>query len=97
MVDISLPPGTPSRWREAIPATSVLLKRGRGLLLAFLLALGVSFVLSEVRKDKCQTIVGKLAVQLKLDSYYSNCQCMTHSLDFSDACNSMFVPLLTRL
>jgi hypothetical protein len=38
--------------------------------------------------------IGKLAVRLKLDSYYSNCKCMTHSLDFSDPCNSMYLGIL---
>jgi hypothetical protein len=65
--------------------------RGRaGLALAFLLALGVSFVLAEATKDRCDNVVGRLAVRLKLDSYYSGCRCMTHSMDFSDPCNSMY-------
>jgi hypothetical protein len=37
--------------------------------------------------------VGKLAVRLKLDAYYSSCQCMTHSFDLSDPCNSMYIPI----
>jgi hypothetical protein len=91
MTDISFPGiDAAKRWRSRIPATAVLLQRGRGLLLAFLLALGVSFVLSEAEKDRCDNIVGKLAVRLKLDSYYSGCKCMKHSMDFSDACNSMY-------
>jgi hypothetical protein len=45
-------------------------------------------------KDRCETTIGRLAVRFKLDSYFSNCQCMKHSLDFSDSCNSMYLPLL---
>jgi hypothetical protein len=95
MVDVPLPGhDTPTPWRSGPRITPVLLQRARGLLLAFLLALGVSFVLSEAAKDKCDAVVGGLAVRLKLDFYYSSCQCMTPSLDFGDPCNSMYIPVL---
>jgi hypothetical protein len=95
MTDIFFPGrDTVVRWRGRIVVTPVLLKRARGLLLAFLFALGVSFVLSEVTKDRCNNTIGKLAVRLKLDLYYSNCSCMTHPLDFGDPCNFMYIPAL---
>jgi hypothetical protein len=98
MADISFPGhDTVTRWRGRIRVTPVLLQRGRGLLLAFLLALGVSFVLSEATKDRCDNVLGRLAVRFKLDSYYSNSQCMTHALDFSDPCNSMYLPMLMTM
>jgi len=90
MVDVPLP----TRWRTSPRIRPVLLKRATGLILAFLLALGVSFALTEYMERRCDRPLGKLAVQLKLDAYYSNCKCMTHMLDFSDPCNSMYIPLL---
>ena len=61
------------------------------LLLACLSQVAVNEVTA---KDRCETTIGRLAVRFKMDSYFSNCQCMTHSLDFSDSCNSMYLPLL---
>jgi hypothetical protein len=91
MVDVTLPQADrPSRWRAGPSISPILLKRARGLLLAFLLALGWSAVIVEAAQRRCDSPLGKLMVRLKLDSYYSSCQCMTHSLDFSDACNSMY-------
>jgi hypothetical protein len=78
------------RFRAGPRITGVLLQRARGLVLAFLLALGVSFALAETAKDKCDNVVGRLAVKLKLDSHYSGCRCMKPSMDFSDPCNSMY-------
>jgi hypothetical protein len=95
MVDLPLPEHeAPTRWRAGPRITPVLLKRAAALVLAFLIALGWSAVLTEYAQRKCDSPLGRLAVRLKLDSYYSNCQCMTHSLDFSDPCNSMYIPLL---
>lgn len=93
MVDVALPQtDRPSRWRAGPSIRPVLLKRAYWLLVAFLLALGWSAVLVEAAQRRCDSHFGKLMVRLKLDAYYSNCQCMTHSLDFSDACNSMYLP-----
>jgi hypothetical protein len=85
MVDI------PLSGRE--PTAFGALKLARLLLTMFLIASGCWVAVNEAAaKDKCQTTLGKLAVRFKLDSYYSGCRCMTHSLDFSDACNSMYLP-----
>jgi hypothetical protein len=68
---------------------------GAQLLLLAVLATGCWAAVNEATaKDRCQTTLGRLAVQLKLDSHYSNCQCMKPSLDFSDACN---LPLAAAL
>jgi hypothetical protein len=75
--------------------TAYWLKVARWLLTFVLLASGCWVAVDQaVSKDRCETPIGRWAVRLKLDSYYSNCQCMKHSLDFSDACNSMYLPLL---
>jgi hypothetical protein len=85
----------PSKWRPDALTTSVALKRAQWLLTAVLIASACCVAVNEAtEKDKCQTTLGRLAVRFKLDAYYSNCQCMTHSLDFSDACNSMYLPLI---
>jgi len=76
------------------PTSAYRLKIVQGLLLA-VLACGCWIAVNEATaKDRCETIIGRLAVRLKMDSYFSNCQCMKPSLDFSDACNSMYLPLL---
>jgi len=68
---------------------------GYQLLLLSILACGCWVAIDELTtKDRCQTTLGRLAVQLKLDSHYSNCQCMNPSLDFSDPCN---LPLAAAL
>jgi hypothetical protein len=80
------------RW--SAPTTAFHLKFAQWILLA-LLECGCWVAVDEATaKDRCQTIIGRLAVRLKLDTYYSNCQCMKHSLDFSDACNSMYITLI---
>ena len=87
MVDIPLT-GNP-------PTTLGALKLARWLLALVLIAAGCWVAVDEATaKDKCQTRLGRWAVHFKLDSYYSNCRCMKHSLDFSDSCNSMYIPLL---
>jgi hypothetical protein len=87
MVDIPLSGDAPTSFGA--------LKRAQRLLAAILIASACWVAVNEAtEKDKCKTTFGRLAVHFKLDSYFSNCQCMTHSLDFSDACNSMYLPLL---
>ena len=61
------------------------LVRLRFLLVFALLLICCVAVAQQVREDKCERVIGRLAVAMKLDSYYSNCQCMTHSFDFSDS------------
>ena len=91
MVDIPLP-DLPSKWRRA-PTTASALKKAQLLLTIILMSSGCWVAVNEAtKKDKCQTTPGRLVVKFKLDSYYSNCQCMKHSLDFSDGCNSMYIP-----
>lgn len=89
MVDIST--DTP---RLRAPTTAYHLK-GAQLLLLSVLACGCWVAVNDATaKDRCQTTLGRLAVRLKLDSYYSNCQCMKPSADFSDVCN---LPLAAAL
>jgi hypothetical protein len=71
------------------------LRLAQRLLVAAFLAVGSWAAVNEATvENRCETTLGRAAVRFKLDSYYSNCQCMTRSLDFSDACNSGYVPLL---
>jgi|SRR6185437_16294174 hypothetical protein len=89
MVDMPLPEV------QGAPVSAIALKNARRLLTLFLISSACWVAVNEAtEKDKCKTTIGRLAVRLKLDSYYSNCQCMTHSLDFSDSCNSMYIPIL---
>ena len=73
------------------PITAYHRLKGAQLLVLFFLVLacGCWVAVNEASdKDRCQTTLGQLAVQLKLDSYYSNCRCMKPgTLDFSDPCN----------
>jgi hypothetical protein len=85
MVEATLP--RPSRF---FPSKRV----AAALLVAFLIALNWSAVRDEIAKNRCDTVLGKLSTRLKLDFYFSHCQCMTHSLDFSDPCNSMYVSII---
>jgi hypothetical protein len=90
MVDASLPPiATPRDWRRPFARRYLLVAA-----ILMLIALNLSVVASDYRQRKCDSPIGKVAVALKMDSYYSNCHCMKHSLDFSDPCNSIYVPLL---
>jgi hypothetical protein len=94
MVDMPIS-DLPSKWLPNAPTGFAALRRMRWLLAAILISAGCWVAVNEATaKDKCQTTFGRLAVRFKLDSYYSNCQCMTHSLDFSDSCNSMYIPLI---
>ena len=88
MVDMPIP-------ERSAPTSAGALKLARRLLTLVLISSACWVAVKETtEKDKCQTTLGRLAVRLKLNSYYSNCQCMTHSLDFSDSCNSMYLPLI---
>jgi hypothetical protein len=71
------------------------LRLAQRLLLVVFFACGCWAAVNEATaRDKCETTVARLAVRFKLDAYYSNCQCMSHSMDFSDSCNSMFLGLI---
>src|SRR5579864_1425686 len=101
MVDVTLPPpSNPSPWRPRVIRIKAIILR-KGVIGAALGALFVAYGLSEALIDyaqrRCNSPIGRLAVRLKLDVYYSNCKCMTPSLDFSDACNSMYIPVVTEL
>ncbi len=96
MVDISLGPlGSAAQWRPRPNGRLVSLAMPATLLLAFLVLLAWTWsaVATQYAEKKCSPL-GKFAVRFKLDTYYSNCQCMTHALDFSDPCNSMYIPML---
>jgi len=70
--------------------------RSAALVIAFLLAIGWSAteIIAEYQQRRCDSPLGKAVVLLKLDQYYSGCRCMKPALDFSDACNSMYVPMM---
>jgi hypothetical protein len=92
MTDVTFPD---DRRAAGCSVTASRLRLAQWLLLAVFLALGCWAAVNEATaRDKCETTLGRLAVRFKLDAYYSNCQCMTHSLDFSDSCNSMYHAVL---
>jgi hypothetical protein len=66
----------------------------RALVGTVLFAFSVCIAAAIVSNNRCDTRLAKILVATKLDSYFSNCQCMKPALDFSDACNSMYLPLL---
>lgn len=61
--------------------------------LPFAMILGFVIV-AVTADDKCKSPIGRLAVEMKLDYYYSGCKCMKPALDFRDPCNSMYIPML---
>jgi hypothetical protein len=95
MVDMPVSDDLPSKWRPESLTTGVTLKRAQWLLATILIASGCWVAVNEATaENRCETKLAKLSVYLKLDSYYSGCRCMKHSLDFSDSCNSMYIPLV---
>jgi hypothetical protein len=58
-------------------------------LVLLVLAAGCWVAVNEATaQDRCRTMLGRLAVHLKLDSKYSGCRCMKPGvLDFSAPCN----------
>ena len=99
MADITIPGfgARPSRWRTDWTRVGALLTQRRWLLpftMLFALGLSAAEVRSEYLQKRCDSPLGRLAVKAKLDLYYSNCQCMRHALDFSDPCNSMYLPMM---
>ena len=84
MADISVDLPT---WRS--PTRAYWRLSGYQLLGLAILAVGCWAAVAEITiKDRCKTPFGRLAVQLKLDTYYSSCQCMKPGVfDFSDPCN----------
>jgi hypothetical protein len=94
MVDMPLPELQTKR-RLFPPVTAFALKQVRWFLAIIFISSACWVAVNEAtEKDKCQTTLARLAVRFKLDSYYSGCSCMKPSLDFSDSCNSMYLPLL---
>jgi hypothetical protein len=92
MVDMPLPDlQAKGRWYP--PVTAFALKHARWLLTLLLVSSACSIAVNEMsEKDKCQTTFGRLAVKLKLDSYYSGCECMKLTADLTDVCNLVLVP-----
>jgi hypothetical protein len=90
MVDIST---DMPRWRS--PTMGYRRLTAYQLLMLTILVIGCWTAVAEITiKDRCKTPLGRLAVELKLDQYYSSCQCMKPSLDFSDPCNLVLgIPL----
>lgn len=78
-----------SRWRS--PAAG--LKLWHMLVLALLILVTCCAVRDLTTDDRCKTTLGRASTFFKLDAYFSNCQCMTHSLDFRDSCNSGYIAL----
>jgi hypothetical protein len=97
MVDLPFPDSPPQSADWGKYGVHLLRERWR-FFLTLLFVLGFSAVMADAIVDyqnqKCDSPIGKLAVRLKYDLYYSNCQCMKHSLDLSDACNSMYIPIM---
>jgi hypothetical protein len=66
------------------------------LMLVAMLTVALSWsaaqVLTDVLQRKCDNPVARVAVKMKWDQYYSGCKCMKPALDFSDPCNSMYIP-----
>lgn len=66
----------------------------QALCVSLLILLSCSAIREMSTKDRCETTLGRLAVALDLDQYYSGCRCMKPWLNFGDTCNSFYVPLL---
>jgi hypothetical protein len=62
------------------------------LLLAFLIALNWSAVLTKT-EDRCESS-GGFSSGFSPGYETNRCECKTPSLDFSDPCNSMYIPAL---
>jgi hypothetical protein len=95
MVDVPLPPPSkPAIWPGRFKVRAILLNKAvvGAALGALFLAFGLSEALTDYAQRRCDSPIGKLAVRMKLDMYYSNCKCMTHAMDFRDGCNSMLIP-----
>jgi hypothetical protein len=92
MADVTFPDDRPTTGRLT---TASCLRLARRLLLAVFVAWGCwAAVKDATAEDRCETTLGRLSVRFKLDAYFSSCQCMKHSLDFSDACNSAYFAIL---
>jgi hypothetical protein len=84
------PTKPPSRGRLRIRQA-----RQRWIVAALPFAMIIALVVIAVSaEDKCKSPIGRLAVEMKLDYYYSGCKCMKPALDFRDPCNSQYLPLL---
>jgi len=86
---------TPLRGTIVVPQSNwARLTLLRVLIGAIVIAFGVCIAAEIVSNNRCDTRLAKILVAVKLDSYFSNCQCMKPTMDFSDACNYMNLPLL---
>lgn len=56
-----------------------------------IMGLTLGLAIDQNSQDKCKTLIGRIAVKMKWDQYYSHCQCMSPALDFSDPCNSFYL------
>jgi hypothetical protein len=93
---INAPASDPSSQRRpAAPTTVGALKQVLRILAAVLIVSVCWAAVNETTAEKkCDTKLRRLSVYLKLDSYFSNCQCMKHSLELSDRCSTMYLPSL---
>jgi hypothetical protein len=93
MVDVPLPPRRPTIWPGRLKVRAVLLNKAviGAALGALFLAFGLSEALTDYAQRRCDSPIGKLAVRMKLDMYYSHCKCMTPEMDLRDGCNSMYI------
>jgi hypothetical protein len=78
----------------AIPAILAPLWLVQALLIAVLVAIVCCAAINATKENRCKGVFGRLTVQLKLDSYFSNCRCVKPSLDFRDACNSGYIAII---
>jgi hypothetical protein len=90
---VALSPGAHSS-NQPVRGRLRIVRIRRGWIAAALpFALVFGFVIATVTaEDKCKGPIGRLAVEMKLDYYYSGCKCMKPALDFRDPCNSMYIP-----
>lgn len=92
MADIALPqPAPPVRWRDGRHITRAGLIIAATLLIALLLAMGWSAVNTE--QIRCEFKQGGFSAAFSSGFNIGNCNCKQPKLDFSDPCNSMYIPL----
>jgi hypothetical protein len=95
MTDVAIPDGF-AKWRipNSRKFAGIALRTAAAVFFLFSFGLIASAVATDIKDRRCEGPIGRLAVALKLDVYYSHCRCVKPSFDFRDACNSKFLPML---
>jgi hypothetical protein len=89
MVDITLP--RPAVGPRITPHDLLLVW---ALLVAFLIALNWSAVLTQTAQRSCDTTTGGFSNGFSSGYETLRCRCQPPSLDFTDPCNSIYIPIL---